>query len=272
MATVDVDASRLRPGDTAGLALLNQPYAWIGLVRGADGMAVRVYEQTTGTSTEQRLESARVKLRVHCDFDTEKARFSYSVDGQTFRTLGQEFTTVFQLTTFQGIRYSLFHYNSGDGPGGYVDFDGFEVQEPRPRGLTKPIPVGSQIVLTASHSDVALAARNGTLQSASGAGGATPFRVLDAGSGRVALQAPDGRFVSVTWAGSAGHVPLRPGPPGKAETFQWVDLGRGDVLLLSLYTNRYVRVPLIPGPAAADHPGPAPDRRDGSCFRWRLAE
>lgn len=32
-ATVTLDAAKLKPGDIAGLALMNQPYAWIGVVR-----------------------------------------------------------------------------------------------------------------------------------------------------------------------------------------------------------------------------------------------
>jgi hypothetical protein len=58
--------------------------------------------------------------------------------------------------------------------------------------------------------------------------------------------------------------------PGDAETFQWVDLQRGDTLLLSLKTNRYLVAPNTPGPVAANHPGPAPDRKDGSCFKWTV--
>jgi hypothetical protein len=53
-------------------------------------------------------------------------------------------------------------------------------------------------------------------------------------------------------------------------TFQWVDLQRGDTLLMSLATHRYIVAPATKGPVAADHPGPAPDRKDGSCFQWNV--
>jgi hypothetical protein len=62
---------------------------------------------------------------------------------------------------------------------------------------------------------------------------------------------------------------LKSGKPGDAETFQWVDLQRGETLLLSLATHRYVVAPKDSGAVAADHPGPAPDRKDGSCFAWK---
>ena len=63
---------------------------------------------------------------------------------------------------------------------------------------------------------------------------------------------------------------MKPGKPGDAETFQWVDLQRGDTLLMSLATHCYIVAPRTPGPIAANHAGPPPDRKDGSCFQWRI--
>jgi xylan 1,4-beta-xylosidase len=176
----------------------------------------------------------------------------------------------FQLRTFQGVRYALFHYNTGGAPGGQADFDSFTVDEPRPRGLTKPIPVGRQIALTDLSNGNALALVDGTVQSVAGADRATAFRVVDRGRGRIALQTASGQYLSIGGSGKAGEVRVSSGKPGDAETFQWVDLQRGDTLFLSLSTHRYLVAPKTPGPIAADHPGPAPDRKDGSCFTWRV--
>jgi len=74
---------------------------------------------------------------------------------------------------------------------------------------------------------------------------------------------------SVGGEGKSGDVTIMSGKPGTGETFQWVDLQRGETLFLSLATHRYIVVPKDGGVAAADHPGPAPDRRDGSCFTWK---
>jgi xylan 1,4-beta-xylosidase len=92
------------------------------------------------------------------------------------------------------------------------------------------------------------------------------FRVIDRGRGRIALQVAGGGHVSVA---ADGKVALKAGSVGDAETFQWVDLQRGDVLLLSLATHRYVVT--TAGVVSADHAGPAPDRRDGSVFKWKVA-
>ena len=46
----------------------------------------------------------------------------------------------FQVRTFQGVRFALFHYNAGGAPGGVADLDLMQVHEPHPRGLMRPIP------------------------------------------------------------------------------------------------------------------------------------
>lgn len=146
------------------------------------------------------------------------------------------------------------------------------MDEPRPRGLTRPIPVSQSITLTDLANGNALAAVDGKLQSVSGGQQPTSFRVVDGGRGRIALQTARGQYVSVGGTGKAGEVTVKSGKPGDAETFQWVDLQRGETLLLSLATHRYLVAPQLPGVVAADHPGPAPDRKDGSCFGWKAAQ
>ena len=131
VATVELDASGLVEGDIAGLALLNSPYAWIGLVKTAEGVTLQTFDQTNRTTTIAPTSPTHVWLRAACNFDNEKAIFSWSADGKDFSSLGDPFTMAFQLTTFQGVRYTLFNYNTGGKPGGYADFDNFLVDEPR---------------------------------------------------------------------------------------------------------------------------------------------
>jgi xylan 1,4-beta-xylosidase len=269
IVTTELDAAGLQPGDVAGLALLNLPYAWIGVARDAGGYRIENYDQTTGKSVREPLSQSHLWLRVHCDFDTEVATFSFSANGKDFKPLGGEFHTVFQLKTFQGVRFALFHYNAGGKPGGQADFNGFMVSEPRPRGLTRPIPLSSVITLTDLANGNVLAIADGKLQSVAGAKEAARLRVVDRGRGRIALETGRGQYVSVEGSGKAGDVKLKAGKPGDAETFQWVDLQRGETLLLSLATHRYIAAPSAGGAVSADHAGPEPGRRDGSCFTWK---
>ena len=269
--STELDGAGMKPGDVAGLALLNMPYAWVGIKRDANGYTIEQYDHTTGKSVTEPATSSHVWFRAHCDYDTEIATFAYSTDGRTFKDIGPEFKMAFQLTTFQGVRPSLFHYNTGGSPGGQADFNYFHVDEPRPRGLTKPIPYNKLITITDIGSGQALGVVDGKLQAVE-AGKATPLKIVDRGRGRIALQTKNGQYVSVGEGGAAGSVTVKSVKPGDAETFQWVDLLRGDTLFLSLATNRYIVVPKAAGDVAADRPGPAPDRKDGSCFTWKVLQ
>jgi hypothetical protein len=114
-----------------------------------------------------------------------------------------------------------------------------------------------------------LALVDGKVQSVSGVDGATAFRVVDRGRGRIALQTSGGQYVSVGGSGKAGEVTVKSGSPGEAETFQWVDPQRGETLLMSVATHRYIAASRTPGAVSADQPGPAPDHKDGSCLTWK---
>jgi xylan 1,4-beta-xylosidase len=274
--TVELDASGMRAGDVAGLALLNLPYAWIGVRRQASGLALEQFDQATGITAGAPLSGPQVWLRAQCDFLTEQATFSYSTDGATFQPLGATFAMIFQLKTFQGVRYALFHYNSGGAPGGFADFAQFTVDQPHPRGLRQPIPFGKTITLATLGGSWMLAVRDAVL-SAVPAGGplartaAAQFSVIDCGLGRIALQSVGG-FVSVSAPGGNASIVLQASAPTDAETFQWTETPYGDLMLLSLATHRHLRVDPRNGAVSADQPGPMPDRNDGSCFRWNADE
>ena len=165
----------------------------------------------------------------------------------------------FQLKTFQGVRYALFHYNTGGAPGGVADFDLMRVDEPNPRGLTRPIPVGRTIALQAAGRDTPFVVD-----------GESRFTVVDRGLGRVALRAGN-RYLSVTpQSDSTSALALRAGPPSDGETFQWMETLYGDLMLMSLATHRYLR--LEPdGRVSSDSRGAEPDPNDGTALRWRRA-
>ena len=270
--TAILETAGLRPGDVAGLALFSFPYAWIGVRRDSAGLWLERYDQTMDHTERLPLAAGRVWLRADCDFFTEKATLSFSADGSRFRQVGGEFTMVFQLTTFQGVRYALFGYHTDPGsPGGWADFDAFTVREPHPRGLTKPIPVGRTIALVTAGGVWRLAAAGDSLFGVALARAreytvASGFQVVDRGLGRVALR-NGGGFVSVDTLAGASRVRLRGGEPSDAGTFQWIETPYGDLVLLSLVTHRYLRI-TAGGGVAADGPGPAPDRTDGATFHW----
>jgi beta-xylosidase len=279
VTTVELNASGLEPGDTAGLALLNSPYASIGLVKTSDGVTVQMFDQTNRKTSNAPTSASRIWFRVACNFDTEQAVFSWSDNGKKFLPLGDRFDMAFQLTTFQGVRLSLFHYNTGGKPGGYADFDNFTVDEPRARGIERLIPTGKTITLSSGADGSFLAVDgkgisfvNVAADSTNAAARDVQFQVVDLGNGRVALKAGNGRFVSVVDDG-VSLKDLAGKKPGDAESFQWVNLMRGDAMLMSLINHRYLATrPGEPGAVTASATGPRPDRKDGACFRWKAVE
>jgi hypothetical protein len=193
--------------------------------------------------------------------------------------LGKPFTTTFQLTTFQGVRPALFNFNTSGQPGGYADFDNYTVAEPRARGVERMIPMGKTITLTSGADGSLLAVDSQTMSlvnvaadSASAIPQNTKFNVIDLGKGRVALKAAGGRLFS---AGNDGVSlkDLAGKTPGDAESFQWVNLMRGDTMLMSLVNHRYLATrPNEPGPVTVSATGPRPDRKGGACFKWKAVE
>jgi beta-xylosidase len=289
--TVELDTTGLVAGDTAGLGLVSTPYAWIGVVKSAEGTTLQMHTggggrrggaastQTNAPTVSPSAPPARLWLRVHCNFDNDDAIFSWSADGKQFTPLGNPFRTTFQLTTFQGVRPALFNYSTTGQPGGYADFDNYVCEEPRARGIEREIPVGKTIVLTSGADGSFLAAdaqNNALINLAADAAGVVPqnakFQVIDVGLGRVALKAANGRFVSVAEE-SAVLKDVAGKNPGNAESFQWVNLMRGDTMLMSLTNHRYLATkPNAPGPVTATATGPTAARKGGECFKWKTVE
>jgi beta-xylosidase len=252
--TVVLETVGMKSGDVAGIALFNRPYAWLGVEHGSGGFTLIEFDEVTGKASRVPLKNGRVWLRADCDFVKNTAGFRFSTDGKSYTSIGEAYTMAYGLITFQGIRGSLFAYNTEDGAeGGYADFDSIEVTEEPPR----PIPYGKQIELTVRDSAAKLHF-----------GSATTFTTVDRGLGRVALRTGDS-FVSV----DQNHaVSLRRGAPGQAETFQWIETFDGELTLMSLASNRYLRVNPVDGKILADSPGPRPDGKDGVRFQWRARQ
>jgi beta-xylosidase len=287
--TVELNTSGLAVGDHAGLALLSTPFAGLSVVKTDTGTTLQRFEGSGGrrgappaAATELIAATnppARLWLRVHCNFDTDEAVFSWSADGRNFTVVGEPFIMKFQLTTFQGVRPALFNFNTSGPAGGYADFDNYVVTEPRARGIEREIPTGQTITLSSGADGSLLAADapgnalvNVAADSPPAKGRDVRFQVVDLGLGRVALKAANGRFVSAAGNGVALKN-LADGKPGVAESFQWINLLRGDTMLMSLTSHRYLATkPNEPGPVTATATGPQPARRGGACFKWKVVE
>lgn len=266
----ELDVTGMKEGDIAGLALLNHPFAWIGIARTSQGGEVRQFDERSGRTATAAFQGNRIVLRADCDFLTELAHFSFSVDGREFKPLGDVWPMIYQGKTFQGIRYALFIYSSTGKEGGYVDFDRFTVEEPHPGGFTRPIPLGRTIVMENLLDGSLLSAREHYLISVPKPAEAhTRFRVIDLKLGRVAFEGDAGRRITVTGAGDHDRVSLEPARDGgPAQAFQWIEMPYGQILLMSLSTNRYLRIQRDGGLITADARGADFTHRNGATFTF----
>ena len=279
VVTTEVDARGLQPGDMAGLALLNVPYEWIAVSKRGSVTEVNYFDQQSDKKSTQAVNGSRIWLRTYCDFITEKASFAFSTDGSYFQPIGDTTVMPYSLRTFQGVRYCLFNFNTTGKEGGWADFNDFDVYEARPHGLTQPIPYGKLITLTSLADSTVLVNWKGFVRPVAAtdrfaAGRVSQFRAVDKGNGRIALQSvADGGFVSVKGAGLMGELRIEKEEKGEASLFQWQDGLQGDLMLMSIATHKYLFAdPHAKSLCSADAAGTRPDRKDGSCFSWKVVD
>ncbi len=122
--TIELDYSTMRDGDRAGLAMLRDTSAWIGVKRDngtvrvamTNGLTMGTDWNTTGTGTEiasAPVSGGRIWLRANADIrpgSGRQARFSYSTDGVTFTPLGNALTLNNAWQFFMGYRFGIFNY------------------------------------------------------------------------------------------------------------------------------------------------------------------
>ncbi|GAB2630787.1 family 43 glycosylhydrolase [Streptomyces capparidis] len=123
-ATIELDIAGMRDGDRAGLAVLRDSSAWIGVKRAGGssrlvtvtGLTMDTNWNTTGTGYETAsagLGGSRVWLRVQADIRPgtgRQARFSYSTDGINFVPMGPAFTMGNDWRFFMGHRFAIFNH------------------------------------------------------------------------------------------------------------------------------------------------------------------
>ena len=142
-ATIVLDYASMRDGDRAGLALLRDSSAWIGVRR--DGGTTRVVMtsglsmdsnwNTTSIGTElasASVSGGRIWLRINADIRPGAGRqghFYYSTDGVTFTQLGPGFTMTNDWRFFMGYRFGIFNYAT-QALGGAVTVERFELAAP----------------------------------------------------------------------------------------------------------------------------------------------
>ncbi len=129
-----LDASGLKDGDWAGLASFQNRYGFVGVKRESGRLfivmhrAARKGDADGEEAARLPLMQTKVYLRTDMDFRnlTDKARFSYSLDGEHWLPIGDTLQMHYDWPDFCGYRFALFHYATQQ-TGGVADFDFFHV-------------------------------------------------------------------------------------------------------------------------------------------------
>jgi beta-xylosidase len=127
-----IDVSKMKEGDFAGLALLQNKYGLVGVKYENGVKSIVVVNAESGKSIEQEkvlLTQNKVYLKADCDFNNRKdtASFFYSLDGEKWVTIGKQLKMSYTIPHFMGYRFGLFNYATQN-INGYVDFDFYHVE------------------------------------------------------------------------------------------------------------------------------------------------
>ena len=149
-ATIRLDVSHLQEGDRAGICIFQDPYAMICVEKTVDGYQLLWQEKTIalgpspnlslvgrGENTDAKtiypspykgeVGKGSVYLRAAIKHGENKARFFYSLDGETWEPFGGETQQSFNLSVFVGSRFGIFCHATKQS-GGYADFDWFSTE------------------------------------------------------------------------------------------------------------------------------------------------
>jgi beta-xylosidase len=137
--TIALEPTAMKDGDIAGLIALQAASGFVGIEQEGGQKSIVMYtgsgNGTAATVTRREqipFTGNRAYFKVNFQFRTpassaETAAFSYSLDGETWQSIGPTVTIQWSMPHFTGYRFGLFNYAAQEA-GGYVDFDYFHVE------------------------------------------------------------------------------------------------------------------------------------------------
>jgi beta-xylosidase len=129
--TIRMNVSKMQTGDMAGLAVFQEPYAFIG-VKKVSGNQFELSVQSNSSSFTMKKKTITcdsvIYLRAIADIATSKAQFYYCLDdNKTYNQYGSTLDMKYDLKIFVGNRFCIFNYAT-QSLGGYVDVDWFSTE------------------------------------------------------------------------------------------------------------------------------------------------
>ncbi|HEU5474728.1 MAG TPA: family 43 glycosylhydrolase [Actinophytocola sp.] len=250
-ATIPLDYGSMRDGDRAGLALLRDSSAWIGVKRDGgtnrvvmvNGLTMDSNWNTTGFGTEQAgatISGGRIWLRVNADIRPgtgRQGRFSYSTDGVNFTPLGPGFVMGNDWRFFMGYRYAIFNYAT-QALGGAVTVPQFTLAGPNPAPPSRVVSLRAQAngrYVTAENAGASPLIANRTT-----IGLWEQFDLINNANGSVSFRArANNNYVCADNAGASALIANRTAI-GPWEEFDLINNANGSVSLRARANNNIV--------------------------------
>jgi beta-xylosidase len=137
VASTKMEFGRMKEGDIAGLAIFQDPYAFIGMKR-VNGRSYVIMVNNGRMVDSSAVQGSTIYFRASALHGSGAApyyrgktvpgsgtaSFSYSLDNRSFVKIGNQLHMNFSLRIFTGNKFCLFNYATVE-TGGYVDFDWF---------------------------------------------------------------------------------------------------------------------------------------------------
>ena len=120
---VSLDVTGMKEGDRAGLAAFCSEPGTLTVMKDS-GKKYLIMTDRGVEKARVELPGNQVYLKLDCDFTTDDAFFSYSLNDKDWNRLGDKFHMIFSMKHFTGNRFAIFNYATKTG-GGYVDVDFF---------------------------------------------------------------------------------------------------------------------------------------------------
>lgn len=122
-ATIKMNLDNMQEGDIAGLAVFQNPYAFIGTKK-TNGTKYVIMVNSGKAIDSVAVNISTIYLRAQANYGSGRSFFEYSLDDQSFKLLGNELAMQFNLSIFTGNKFCLFNYAT-IAAGGFVDIDWF---------------------------------------------------------------------------------------------------------------------------------------------------
>lgn len=121
IVTTKLDVSHIKEGDLAGLAIFQDPYAFISVTK-RDGQKYVEMANNGVVIASTKINKDIIYLRATASNQNALASFEFSTDNKQFQNIGNHLAMKFNLKVFTGNKVGLFNYATVQS-GGYVDFD-----------------------------------------------------------------------------------------------------------------------------------------------------